>query len=206
MLMVMKRRFQDLPVTLQIIVLIALGATPAAGFFFLVVCGFSQRADTLRMRLDRLKAENDKCEVFRMQHSKYLRQTRELKRKLETLRTIVPDETADVRFLKTVYEVARGTGVRIVSTEARPLVANDFYGEISFNTKIEGAYQGLETFFERLAHEDRITNVQLVSLGPPEGRVAANYRLGPGVTVRATCVLTTYFNRPPPPPAPARAR
>ncbi len=209
----MKRRFQNLPVTIQLIVLIALGLTPAAGFFVFgvpgvmdSVHGLARRADILENRARRLNAENAHLEAFRDRQVDYLRQIDALRRKLETLWTIVPDEPATDRFLRTVSEAARGAGVRIFSLDARPFVWKDFYAEVPFSAKVDGTFLALQSFFERLRRLDRITSVTGLSIGPPEGRVAANNQLGPGATVRATCVLTIYFNRPSPPSAPARAR
>jgi hypothetical protein len=93
--------------------------------------------------------------------------------------------------------------IRIFIPQA--LAPKDIYTEMPFSLRLDGTYYGLLGFFDHLAHEQRIVSVSGLSLGSPEGGGMGAFKVYPGETVGASCVLTTYFTGvSTPAPAPAR--
>jgi len=210
----MAKSFKDIPAPAQAAILIVAAVAIAAGVFYYgipgvmdSVWGLTVKRDQLTGQVKTLKAQNDKNEVFRQQQTEYLNRIKQLETQLETLRSIVPDDQATDEFVRSVYSTGTSTGVFVRSFIAKDMVPKDFYYEMPFSMRLDGTYYALVSFFDRLAHLQRIASVSGLALGPPMGGGLGQYTILPGETVGANCVITTYFNRPQaagPPPAPKK--
>lgn len=194
----MAKGFNDLPAPVQALILIVVAVGAAGGLFWYFVLPLSARRDGLDKEVTKLKAENQKNQVFEQQRTRYLADIADLEKQLETLRSIVPDEAATDEFMKMIFDDAGGTTVNVRTFIAQPLMQRDFYVEMPFSIRIDGTYWAMLSFFERLAHEQRIVSVTNLSMGGPSGGGMGAYTVLPSETVGANCILTTYFNRPQP--------
>jgi type IV pilus assembly protein PilO len=202
----MAKSFSDFPGPIQGAILVALALVLAGATFWYFVLPLSDQRDALQREVTQLKAENDRNEAFRQQQTEYLNRIKQLEGQLETLRSIVPDEQATDEFLRTVFNDGTNTGIHIRTFVPRSPAVKDFYVEIPFSVRLDGTYYNLLSFFDRLAHEQRITSVSDLSLGTPEGGGMGNYKVASTETVGANCVLTTYYNKPLTPVAPPSTR
>ena len=200
----MAKKFQDLPSTVQAVVLIVLGLAIAGGVFWLEVWPLYQKIDSLDKEVRRLHAENEKNQIFEQQRTEYLIRIESLKKQIETQRYFVPDEPAQDQFVRTVHEAGLASGINVRTFVAAPQVPFDYYVEMPFTTRLDGSYYALLSFFDRLSHAQRIVSVNSISLGGPGGGGLGAYTVHPNETVGANVVLTTYYNRAQPAAPPAR--
>jgi type IV pilus assembly protein PilO len=194
----MAKSFNDLPTPVQGGILIASAAILAGVVFWYFVLPIKARRDGLQVEVDRLKAENRRNQAFEQERTEYLNRIAQLEKQLENLRSIVPDEQATDEFMKMVFNSGVVAGANIRTFIPMPLVARELFTEMPFTLRMDGTYYTLLSFFERLAHEQRIVSVSGLSLGTPEGGGMGAYTVHPTETVGANCVVTTYFNRPAP--------
>jgi type IV pilus assembly protein PilO len=192
----MAKTFNDLPAPIQGVILVAVAVALASGAFWYFVLPLSDQKDSLDKEVKRLKAENDKNEAFRQQQTEYLNRIQQLESQLETLRSIVPDEQDTDAFMRTVFADGASSGTQVRTFIPKPPEVKDYYVATPFNVHLDGTYYSLLNFFDRLAHEQRITSVSGLTLGTPEGGGMGNYTVAKSSTVGANCVLTTYFNKP----------
>jgi type IV pilus assembly protein PilO len=192
----MAKTFNDIPAPIQGAILVAVAVALAGGAFWYFVLPMSDQKDALQKEVSKLKADNDKNEAFRQQQTEYLNRIKQLESQLDTLRSIVPDEQATDAFVKTIFADGAGTNTQIRSFVPKAPVMKDFYVEMPFSVHLDGTYYSLLSFFDRLAHEQRIMSVSGLSLGPPEGGGMGTYKVSPSETVGANCMLTTYYNKP----------
>jgi Tfp pilus assembly protein PilO len=211
----MAKSFNDLPAPVQGVILAAIAVVLAIGFFFYGIPGvvnsvwsLSAKRTSLEAQVNRLHAENLKNQAVERERTELLNRIAQLATQLDTLRSIVPDEQAQDAFVKSVYDTAAGSTIFLRSFVAQPLVTRELFVEMPFTVRIDGTYYALLSFFDRLARQQRIVNVAIssLSMGPPSAGGQGTFKLAPGETVGANCVITTYFNRPQPPPAPAPAK
>ncbi len=191
----MPKSFNDLSASVQVTVLVLTAAVLAGAVFYLYVLPLKVKRDGLQKSVDKLKAENQRNQAFEQERTEYLNRIAQLQKQLETLRSIVPDEQATDEFMRMVFECGRATEVHVRTFVPQPLVQKEIYTEMPFNLRLDGTYYALLSFFDRLAHEQRIVSVSGLALGPPEGGGMGVFKLRPGETVGANCVLITYFNR-----------
>jgi type IV pilus assembly protein PilO len=192
----MAKSFNDLPAPVQGAILVGVAVALAAGAFWYFVLPLSDQKDSLDKEVKRLKSENDKNEAFRQQQTEYLNRISQLESQLDTLRSIVPDEQDTDAFMRTVFADGAATGTEVRTFVPKPPEVKDYYVATPFNVHLDGTYYSLLNFFDRLAHEQRITSVSGLSLGTPEGGGMGAYTVSKSSSVGANCVLTTYFNKP----------
>jgi type IV pilus assembly protein PilO len=191
----MAKSFNDLPASIQGVIFASVAVVLAGLLFWFYVLPLSDQKDGLEKDVARLKAENDRNEAFKQQQTEYLNRIKQLEGQLETLRSIVPDEQDTDGFMHTVFADGAATGTQIRTFIPKTSVAKDYYVETPFTLRLDGTYYNLVSFFDRLAHEQRIMSVSGLSLGTPEGGGMGVYKVAASETVGANCVLTTYFNK-----------
>jgi len=192
----MAKSFDDIPAPVQGIIFVVVAVALAAITFWYYVLPLNDQRTRLEKDVARLKAENDKNEAFRQQQTEYLNRIAQLEKQLDTLRSIVPDEQATDQFMRSVFAQGVSANVNVRTFIPKAQVVKDFYVEMPFNLRLDGTYYSLVSFFDRLAHEQRIISVSDLALGSPEGGGMGSYTVYPNETVGANCVLTTYFNKP----------
>ncbi len=192
----MAKSFNDIPAPIQGVILAAVAVILAAATFWYFVLPLDDQRTTLQKDVARLKADNDKDEAFRQQQTEYLNRIQQLQSQLVTLQSIVPDDQATDAFMRTVFADGAATSTGIRTFVPKPAAVKDYYVETPYTVRLDGTYYDLLSFFDRLAHEQRIMSVSGLSLGTPDGGGMGNYKVGLNETVGANCVLTTYYNKP----------
>jgi type IV pilus assembly protein PilO len=196
----MAKSFNDLPGPVQGVILAGAAVVLAGVVFYLYVLPLSSQRDKLDAEVQRLKKENQENQAVERERTELLNRISQLEKQLETLRSIVPDEAATDQFVKTVYDTSTAATIHLRSFVAQSPVARDYYIELPFNVRLDGTYYAMRNFFERLSRQDRIVSVTNLALRPPAGGGQGGFTILPSETVGATCVITTYYNRPQPPP------
>ena len=191
----MPKSFSDIPVAVQITLFVLIAAVLAGAIFYFYDLPVKERRDRLQKEVAQLIAENKSNQILEAERINYLNRIAQLEKQLEALRSIVPEEQATDEFLRTVFADARASEVNVRTFIPQGLAPKDIYTEMPFNLRLDGTYYGLLGFFDRLAHEERIVSVSGLSLGPPEGGGMGAFKVHPGETVGANCVLTTYFSQ-----------
>lgn len=198
----MAKSFKDLPAAAQALILILAALVIPAGVFWFWVLPLYRTIDILGNQVRMLTAENMKNQVFEQQRTEYLIRLEGLKKQIETQRSFVPDEPAQDQFVRTVHDAGLSTGINVRTFVAQPRVPHDFYVEMPFAARLDGTYYSLLSFFDRLAHAQRIISVGSISMGSPAGGGMGTYTIHSSETVGSNVVLITYFNRPQQPPPP----
>ena len=192
----MAKGFNDLPTPIQGVIFVAVALALAGGTFWYFVLPLNNKRESLDKEVKKLKADNDRDEAFRQQQTEYLNRIAQLEKQLDTLRSIVPDEQATDELMKTVFSAGMNSNVYVRTFIPKPQAVKDFYVEMPFALRLDGTYYSLLSFFDRLAHEQRIVSVSGLTLGGPAGGGMGAYNVLTSETVGANCTLTTYFNKP----------
>jgi len=193
--MAMPKNFGDLPVPVQSGVFGLIAIMLAGAVFYFFVLPVQDKRDNLRRDIDKLEAENKRNRTIERERTEYINRIAQLENELTTLRAIVPEEQATDDFLKMVFADARASDVNIRTFIPQTLVQTDLYTEMPFKLRLDGTYYGLLGFFDHLAHEQRIVSVSSLTLGAPGGGGMGSFKVHPGETVGADCILVSYFSQ-----------
>ncbi len=198
-------QFNDIPPIAQVGIFAAIAALVAGGLIYQFVIPKMKELALEVAKLATLRAENEKGRVVEKQLAEYDNRIRQLRRTLQTLRKMVPDEDSQGAFMRDMIRAGASTGINIRSIVSKPQVQREFHFEAPYDLALDGTFYGLRTFMDALARQTRLVNVSALSLSGIKGGAAGagrgRFTYRASETVGATCTVTTYFNRPPPRPA-----
>lgn len=184
-----KYRLENLPRSTQITIVAALGLALAAGVYFVYLQGLLSERNSLRTEVTKLEKSVAQASAFASQLSRYKQEVADLAERLRSLRQILPEQKETPIVLRSVQEMASTSNLKIRKFDPQPLVPRDFYTDWPISMEVEGSYNALGQFFEKVGRATRIINVQNISLKGIDGST------DPGHTVTATCTATTFVYR-----------
>jgi type IV pilus assembly protein PilO len=206
-------KFSDLSFTMQIVVILVLGAALWGATEYLMLQPVRASNETKRTRAEQLDRENQPLRQFRDRVRALEADNRQLENQLANLQRIVPNEKEVDNFVRLLQTEASTAGVLIRRVTAQAPVMQPYYVEVPFEIELDGSYYDVLQFYDRLGRVERITNVADLRLGGILGdnASAGRYDYGANETVVGTCKVTTFFSRevveePEPPAPPARGR
>lgn len=154
---------------------------------------YSQYIQALRVEVQQLetKSRNLQADVQRGQIvyqrlPLFKRQVQEQEVKLTNLRKILPErkETGDI--VRRVVQLAEESRLKIKSFEPKKTSRRDFFEEWPIMMSMEGNYDNLGVFFEKVSRFTRIINVDNIAIKGATSQTARNS------TLSATCTATTF--------------
>ncbi|HUQ50143.1 MAG TPA: type 4a pilus biogenesis protein PilO [Terriglobales bacterium] len=159
-----------------------------------------------KIKLDAKIAENNDLKQFESKLGDLDRQIASLKQQMELQKRIVPDDKDADRFIILLQETASNAGINLRRLEAKPVATKEFYAEVPFAIEIDGPYYSVLNFFQRLAGQTRIVNVD--GLNMKSLAKSRKFEYGPNDSVEVAATAKTFFSREAAPagtaPAPAK--
>lgn len=192
------KKFSDLSPAQQGAVLAILPVVLAIVVFFDLVSPLRSQASQLRQKVDALHQQNQRGRALENQRAELEKKISQARTELAELRQIVPDAPADDQFVEMINQVAQQAGTHLRSLQAQPEARETYYTAMPFKIHLDGTYYGMLNFFTRLAGSPRIVNVSGLTLSSAAASRGGSYKLAAQETVGADCVLTTFYNSPPP--------
>ena len=145
------------------------------------------RADmTARMtQLVALKADIVKGYATERQLPQFRSQVTELQGRLENLKSVLPDEKDAADLLRRLQTVATQSNLTIKSFKPSATVMKQLHAEWPIVLELDGTYNNLAIFFDRVGKFTRIVNVSALDI---KGKDKPDRNS----TITATCVATTF--------------
>jgi Tfp pilus assembly protein PilO len=112
-----------------------------------------------------------------------------LEEKLEVLKGILPAQQETSEVLRSVQQMAASSNLRINKFSPRPAVPQELYSDWPIQITVEGNYDGLGLFFEKVSRAARIINIGSLSIKGSEKNA------NPVLTLTASCTATTFVFR-----------
>ncbi|OFW19179.1 MAG: hypothetical protein A3H27_15495 [Acidobacteria bacterium RIFCSPLOWO2_02_FULL_59_13] len=202
-------KFNDLSTPLQVGAILLVGALVFGASEYTLLSGPKQTRQERQTAATRLENENKPLREYVPKHRQLIAENQQLEMQLQNLQQIVPSEKGVDDFVRDVQAEASLEGVMVRSFTARAAITQEFYVELPFVVQLDGAYDDVLRFYERLPRLPRIINVSELNMGGIESGKGGGkkYNYSPSSTVVAVCTVTTFFSRevPPPEPTPAAA-
>ncbi|RPJ59862.1 MAG: hypothetical protein EHM23_12530 [Acidobacteria bacterium] len=144
-----------------------------------------------------LKNEVQKGQIVYSRLPQFKKQVREQEVRLATLRSILPERKQTAEIVSGLEQLARESRLRIKSFQPQGTVRKDFYEDWPILLSLEGNYDNLGLFFDKVSQFTRIINVENITIKKVEEPSRSR-------TISATCTATTFvFVDPAPEAAPA---
>jgi len=146
-----------------------------------------QKQDTLRTIL----ALKPQLDVLRMELTKS-------QVKLDSLKSIFPDQKEIPKLLREINAVARASGITTTRFNPLPDVEREYYVENRYNVTIEGGYHELAEFFAFLANFALIINLTSVNIASSQlnsAQAQDELMETTGMTVVSSFEMTTFSSK-----------
>ena len=188
----------------QIGAFVVVAALAVFGFWQFYVTEMQAEIETRERRLATLRTDIARGVATARRLPEFQAQVDELEQRLESLRAVLPEQKDVADILRRVQGLATQSNLSIQRFTPQPPKQQALYAELPYKLQAEGTYHDLGMFFDRISKFHRIINVSDIS-------IKAKLQPGPGATIVAECVATTFVlqeGRPAPakPGAPAGAR
>ncbi len=202
-------KFTDLPKSAQIGIVAGAAIAVTVALYFVLLKPLD---DGNRRDREALRGKQDviaQLAPFEHKLTELERQIETLNQQLELQKRIVPDEKEVPSFITVLQAEAQKSGVEVRRYTSKAAVTREYYTEAPFEMDIDGPYYGVVDFFQRIGQLERIVNISGVQMAtskkPSDAKVKKQYPYGPGTTVVASYVATTFYSNPnqPQPQAPA---
>lgn len=182
-------KLENLPrrVQLAIIASLAIGLAAVAYWFYLRDL-VATRSD-LQGEVTRLEAEVSQASAVERRLAQFKRELAALDARLVELRRILPNEKETPEVLRAVQEMAAASNLRIIRFNPKPVTPRSFYLDWPISMEVQGSYNALGLFFEKVAQFTRVVNVDDIVIKNIEGST------DPARTLHSTCTATTFVYR-----------
>jgi type IV pilus assembly protein PilO len=194
-------KFNALPLTVRMAIILALGAAIVAGAYYGPTPGLAAMTvanNEAAAKLNDKQADNAKLRPYQSQLTQINHQIEALERQMARQREIVPEQQSADQFIRDMQATAQATGIEIRSFVAKPINPKQYYSEVPFELEVDGPYFAVLNFFEKVGTMERIVNVDNLKMGGIGGKGASavhrKYDYAPTESVAVSFVAKTFFS------------
>ncbi len=190
-------RFENLPRPAQIAVFAVIVVCLALVFYMYYLKDLIAKRDVIDTEIAQLERSVAKGTAIENQLKRFKQELAQLEERLAVLQSILPSEKETPAVLRSVQKMAAASNLKINKFAPKPIVSRAFYSDWPIQVEVEGNYDGLGMFFEKVSRATRIIDVGDISINgmekPPESS---------NTTLTANCTATTFVFREDDAPAP----
>ncbi len=182
-------KLENLPRSAQLLIFAGLMIALLTVFYFLYLSDWIKQRDALQAEVQQLQAAVAQSAAVEAQLSRFKKDLAQLEDRLELLRAILPAQKETPTVLRSVQDMASSSNLKISKFTPQPVVPRAFYSDWPIQMQVEGSYDALGRFFEKVSEATRIINVGNISIKGIDGSTDFNR------TLTATCTATTFVFR-----------
>ncbi len=180
----MIQKIADLSQPQQIMVLVVLLAVLGA-FWWYVISPMGAEIESLESRIEVLAVEVERAEEVERRLPEFKEELDALLARMEELRGVLPDEKETAEIVRRIEQLAVDSNLDIQSFTPGATEPSGFYERWPINIALQGNYNNLGLFFQRVAQFTRIINVDNISIRGLGGTDQQR-------SIAATCTATTF--------------
>ena len=193
----MLQKLNELAVGAKIGIMVAIIALIAGSGYYFVVMPIMDKNKADAVTLEAKQKENNELRGFVSKLGDLDREIGSLKQQMELQKRIVPDEKETDKFIVLLQETASSSGISLRKMEAKAVATKEYYAEVPYAIEIDGPYYGILSFFDKLATQTRIVNVEGLSMKSLAKGAAKQFQYGPNDSVAVACTTKTFYSREP---------
>jgi len=182
-------KLESLPFRIQVALLATLVAGLIVASYFCYFRSAMQTRDALQAEVKKLEVSTAQGRAIESQLARFNEELKQLDERLAVLRAILPDQKETPAVLRSVQQMAASSNLKITKFQPQPVAPRTFYSDWPIRIEVEGYYDALGLFFEKISQATRIINVEDISIKGIEGSI------DPQRTLQAVCTATTFVFR-----------
>jgi type IV pilus assembly protein PilO len=169
----------------QITAFVILAGAAVFGFWYYYVADVSAELSTREARLQQLRTDITRGLNTAKRLSEFQTQVDELERRLEALKTVLPEQKDYADILRRVQTLAMQSNLTIRGFQPKPVETKQIHEEWPIVLELDGTYHNLGMFFDRISKFPRIINVNTL-------KIRSKDQPSPSSTISAECTALTF--------------
>lgn len=165
----------------------------AGAFYYFLYSGKLSEKKELTVKLAKLHEDIARKQKIANDLPKFKAEKEELDRQLQQALAQLPNEKEIANLLDSISGAARAAELDILTFKPGKEAPKGFYAEVMIDMRVEGAYNNLLLFFEKVAVLPRIVNINLMNI------TSASKEVRGDIMLTATFLATTFKFLPQPP-------
>lgn len=183
-------RFESLSRSVQVVIFAVFVGCLAFVFYLYYLKDFIIQRDVIQAEIARLELSVAQGTAIENQLKRFKQELAQLEERLAVLQSILPSEKETPAVLRSVQRMAASSNLKINKFIPKPVIPRAFYSDWPIQVEVEGDYNGLGLFFEKISQATRIIDVGEISITGMEKLPEDS-----SITLTASCTATTFvFN------------
>ncbi len=183
-------RFENLPRSVQISIFTGVVLCLAFVFYFYYLKDLIKERDKVQAEVVRLEKSVEQGTAIENQLKRFKQELTQLEQRLVVLQSILPAQKETPAVLRSVQQMAASSNLKINRFTPQPVVPRAFHSDWPIQIEVEGNYNGLGTFFDKVSQATRIIDVGSISISGSDEQAK-----DPSRTLTASCTATTFVFR-----------
>ncbi|MBI5047325.1 MAG: type 4a pilus biogenesis protein PilO [Deltaproteobacteria bacterium] len=180
-----------LPLWQRILVLGVIWLIIGGLFYYFLYSDKMTESSTLSTKLETLKNDSAKKKKLAGNLPKLKKEKEELDNQLKQLLAQLPNEKEIANLLESISDSAKAARLEVLTFKPGKEVSKGFYAEVTIDMKVEGGYNNILSFFEKVASLPRIVNISGLN-------ITSGKEVRGDIMLSATFVATTFKFLPQP--------
>jgi type IV pilus assembly protein PilO len=182
-------KLENLPRRIQITIIsvVVIGLAAVVYVFYLKDMVATRTA--LQTEIAQLETAVAQASAVEARLNQFKRELAALDARLEELRRILPNQKETPDVLRNVQMMAAESNLKIVKFVPQAVMPKAFYSDWPISMEVQGSYNALGSFFEKVGQFTRIVNVDNISIKSIEGSTDHTK------TLNSVCTATTFVYR-----------
>ena len=191
-----------LPWYLRLVMFLAIGGALYAGFWYFVTSGTHNKTKENEKEIATLKPKNAQAAIVQQNLNNFKAAYKAREEEFAELKALLPEQRELTKVLEGIQERARNNGLVLTAFNPKEDMSEIDYSGKKIEVSVVSGFAGLRSFFEQLAHYQRIVSITNFELKQLEKQSLSK-------TVDARFDLTAYYlaaERPPEPEPKAKGK
>ncbi len=182
-------RLDNLPRSVQILIFAVLVICLSVVYYTYYLKDFIAERKVIQADIAKLELSVAQGTAIETRLQRFKQELAQLEERLAVLQSILPAEKETPTVLRSVQQMAASSNLKILKFTPQPVIPRAFYSDWPIQIEVEGNYDGLGMFFEKVSQATRIIDVGTISIK------GADTYTDSSKTLSASCIATTFVFR-----------
>jgi Tfp pilus assembly protein PilO len=179
-------KLPSLPWYLRLIAFLAIGGVMYAGFWYFVTSGTRKATQEMQAEIADLKPRNAQSAIVQQNLNNFKALYKAREEEYAELKALLPEQKELTMVLQGIQDRAKNSGLVLMRFNPKEDMQQDNYSGKKIDVGVISSFAGLRTFFDQLAHYQRIVSITNFELKQMEKQSLTK-------TVEARFDLTAYY-------------
>src|SRR5215212_9763965 len=179
-------KLPTLPWYLRLVAFLAIGGAMYAGFWYFVTSGTRKETKAMEEEIAQLRPRNAQASIVQQNLNNFKAAYKAREEEFAELKALLPDQRELTMVLQGIQDRAKNNGLVLTKFNPKEDVQQDNYSGKKIEVTVVSGFAGLRSFFEQLAHYQRIVSITNFELKQLEKQSLTK-------TVDARFDLTAYY-------------